>query len=98
MRTGRSKEAPEAERQREALETPETPGCRGAHDEQRRHGDAGDSRNAEISECQTDSDELRHDREAVEEEQIDDAKRSPKAAETLEDEARMTNAGDDAET
>jgi len=50
-----------------------------------------------IVERQRNTDEFGDDRQAVEQEQIDDAERAPEPAEALEDEPRMADADDRAE-
>ncbi len=52
----------------------------------------------EIIERQTDTNELRDDCEAIENEQIDDAERPPELAETLKDKAGVADASDRAQT
>ena len=53
--------------------------------------------NAEIVERQGNADEFGDDGQAVEEKQVDDAEGAPELAETLEDQARMADAGHGAE-
>ena len=60
--------------------------------------DACDLVEPEIVEREADADELGDDRQRVEQEQIDDAEGAPEPAEPLEDEARVADAGDRAET
>ncbi len=94
---GHEQQAQQAEHDRKAFEPPEIAGADRSHRQHGGRADAYDLRHAEELERERDADELRDDRERIEQEQIDYAESAPEFAEPLEDEACVADARDGAE-
>ena len=92
---GYQEERADHESHAHALESLERARAGGGHDHKGGDQDARDLRNAQIVEPQADADELRDDRQCIEDEQIDHTERAPELAEALEDEPGMAHAGHD---
>jgi hypothetical protein len=91
-------QAAQAEQQREPLEAAKVAGRRGEHRHGRGDDDTPNLRQAQEIKPEADADELGHDGQAVQDEQVDDAERAPQAAEALQDQPRMTDARHRAQT
>src|SRR5260370_32349549 len=81
------------EQQSEPLEAPEIASAGGGDDDRGRGDDAELLRETEVAQRQADADELGHDGEGVEYEQVDDAEGAPELADALEDEPSVPDAG-----
>jgi len=67
------------------------------HDHHRSHHHRRDLGQPEVADGQGDSDELGHDGQRIQDEQVDDAERSPELPEALQDETGVPDPGDSAE-
>ena len=85
-------QATEAQEQREALETAKTARACRSHGQQCSNCNTCDLRDAEIVERQADADKFSNDRQAIEDEQIDDTESTPEFAEPFQNESSMANA------
>jgi hypothetical protein len=81
------------EQKREPFEPPEVAGPGGRYDDSRRGDHAELLGETEVAQRQGDADELGHDRERVQQKQVDDAEGPPELADALEDEPGMADAG-----
>src|ERR1700730_3845162 len=93
----KDQEASQDKHQREPLEAAEVASARREHDERSGCYDPPQLWHSEIVERQRDADELRDNRQGVENKQVDDAERAPKSAEALKNEPGMANAADGSE-
>jgi len=95
---GNEQKAADAEHKTKSFETTEAAlDCTG-HDESGGNCDAPDFGQTEEVQRQADADEFGYDREGIEDEEIDDAERAPEFAEAFENEARVSDAADGAES
>src|SRR6202022_225210 len=90
----KDQEASQDKRQRERLKAAEVASARREHDERNGCHHPPELRAAEIVERQRDADELRDNRQGVENKQINDAERAPESAKTLKDQPGMADATD----
>ena len=90
-------QAAEHQQHREPLEPAEIAGARSGDDEARRDDDACNLVEAEIVERKTDADEFGHDRQRIEQKEVNDAEGAPEPTETLEDQPGVPDAGHCAE-
>ncbi len=95
---GHQQQTCEGQKDGEALEAPKAAGADREHDDGSGNKHAPKLRQAEIAERQADADELGHDRQRIEQEQVDDAEGAPELAEALQDQPGVTDTGDGAET
>ena len=79
------------------LESAEAPCAGGANDDGTGQDHRGDLGQAEVAHGERHADELGHDGQRVQDEQIDDAEGAPELAEPLEDQPRVPHAGHGAE-
>jgi hypothetical protein len=87
----------EAEGDRDPFEAAEAAGERRRDDDERGQEHRHHFGNAEITGGEGDADELGHDRQCVENEQVDDRERAPELPEALQDQPGVADAGDRAE-
>ena len=80
--------------QAEPLEAPEAPRAHGGNDGASGKDHGRQLGEAQIADRQGDPDELGHDGQGIQHEQVDDAEGAPELPEALEDQSRMPDAGD----
>ena len=80
------------EHEHQPLPLLEAAGHRYPDQDERRDRNRDELAHAEIAEGEVDPDELRHDREEVEDEEVDHRERAPEAAEALDDQAGVPDA------